>query len=133
MNMNTNSPTVAIAATVILFIGIFLGIYGSYVQPAFGSDATQIPATHASTTRITVTTTASTAFATSTCAARTITTSASPVMLTFSDITGQTPTGSLGHLQAASTTVTYDAGLYGCGRLKVYSDATQLITVSEFR
>lgn len=101
--------------------------------PTFGSDVTQVPAIIASSTRITVTTTASSAFATSTCSSRTITTSASPIMLTFSDYAGQTPTGALGHLQAASTTVNYDAGSYGCGLFKVYSAATQLITVTEAR
>lgn len=54
-------------------------------------------------------------------------------MLTFSDYAGQTPTGLYGHLQAASTTVAYDSGLYGCGLMKVYSFATQQITVSETR
>jgi hypothetical protein len=87
----------------------------------------------ATTSNPTVTTTAAVVFATSTCASRIITTSAAPVMMTFSDYAGQTPTGSFGHLQAASTTVAYDAGVYGCGLVKVFSQGTQVITVTETR
>lgn len=59
--------------------------------------------------------------ATSTCTSRIITTTAQPVMLTFSDIQGLLPTAVKGHLQAASTTVVYDSGLYGCGAYRVIS------------
>jgi hypothetical protein len=55
-------------------------------------------------------------------------------MLTFNDYAGQTPTGAFGHLQAASTTVVYDSGLYGCGAVKIYGfDANSVITVTETR
>lgn len=72
-------------------------------------------------------------FSTSTCATRVITTYASPVMLTFSDNQGLTPSGIFGHLQPASTTVAYDATQYGCGAVKVFSFVAQLLTVSESR
>lgn len=75
-----------------------------------------------------------TAFATSTCASRVISTVAQPVMITFTDNAGQSPTGTYGHLQAASTSMAYDSGLYGCGALKVYGFvASTTITVSEAR
>lgn len=64
------------------------------------------------------------------CAARVITTAAGPIMLSFSaDIT---PTGSIGHVQAASTTVAYDPSVYGCGAVKAYGYASTTITKSEF-
>ena len=72
--------------------------------------------------------------ATSSCAARIVTTSGQAVMLTFSSRTGQAaPTGSYGHIQAASTTVAYDSGLYGCDLLRAYSFGAQALTISESR
>ena len=87
----------------------------------------------ATTSNPTIGTTASVLFASSTCMARVITTYASPVMLTFSDYAAQTPTGTFGHLQTASTTVVYDSGQYGCGLFKVYAFSAATITVSEMR
>lgn len=37
-----------------------------------------------------------------------------------------------GHLQAASTTVVYDAGLYGCGTWGVYGAASSTLLLTEF-
>ena len=54
-------------------------------------------------------------------------------MLTFSDNQGKVPSGVYGHLQAASTTVAYDGGQYGCGAVRIYSFTSQAITVSESR
>lgn len=50
---------------------------------------------------------------------------------TNGDIT--TPTEVVGHLQAGSTTVAYDAGLYGCGAWKVYASASTTLLIAEFR
>ena len=93
-----------------------------------------LPGTVATSSQAAVSTTAISLFATSTaCSSRIITTYASPVMLTFSDYAGQTPTGVFGHLQPASTTVAYDSGIYGCGLVKGYSFTSQTITVTEVR
>lgn len=97
------------------------------------SQASAIPglqATVATSSNPAVDTTARILFASSTCAARVVTTYASPVMLTFAD-RGLAPTATYGHLQAASTTVAYDSGQFGCGQVKVYSFTAQSITVSE--
>lgn len=72
------------------------------------------------------------------CANRMITTYANPILLTFATSTDldQTvaPTATFGHLQAASTTVAYDAGLYGCGVWQAYGyNASTTITISEFK
>ena len=87
----------------------------------------------ATTSNPTVGPLALTLFATTTCSSRVITTAASAVMLTFSDYAGQTPTGSFGHLQGASTTVSYDSGTYGCGLFKAYAFSSTTITVTETR
>lgn len=77
---------------------------------------------------------AATVFATSSnCASRIITTKANEITITFTDKTGQSPTNVFGHLQAASTTVAYDSGIYGCNAFKIYSYGTQNLTVTETR
>lgn len=97
------------------------------------ADTTDNPATVATTSNPTVTTSASLVFATSTCAARTISTVASPIMITFTDAQGKVPTATFGVLQAASTTVAYDASQYGCGAVRIYSFVSSAITVQEAR
>lgn len=71
------------------------------------------------------------------CTARIITTYASPIMITFATSTDLSstvkPTGTFGHLQAASTTVSYDSGMYGCGVWQAYGfGASTTISKSEF-
>lgn len=86
-------------------------------------------ATMATTSNPTITSTVGpTIAATSSCAARIITTVGSPIMLTFND---RVPTALFGHLQAASTTVSYDGGIYGCGSVRAYSFTSAAITISE--
>lgn len=102
-------------------------------EPVLASAPSGLPATVATTSPAAVSTTVIPLFATSSCSSRIITTYVSPVMLTFSDYAGQVPTGTFGHLQAASTTVAYDSGLYGCGLVKAYSFAAQTITTTETR
>lgn len=102
---------------------------------SFGSAPSGLPATVAtSTLAYPVATTQSLLFATSTCSARVITTTTGAVMLHFSDIQGKVPTAIAGHLQLASTTVTYDSGQYGCDAVRVISaSAATVVTVSESR
>lgn len=125
--------TKRLPSTLFISFVFVLGLFIYFSQPVHGSAPAGLPATVATSSNLTVSATALSALATSTCAARIVTTGAAAVMLTFSDYAGQTPTGLYGHLQAASTTVAYDSGLYGCGLMKVYSFATQQITVSETR
>lgn len=70
------------------------------------------------------------------CAARVITTKGSYINFTLDDANGgdvaSTTVGStIGHLQAASTTVIYDGATFGCGSVWAYSPASTTITVSE--
>ncbi len=102
-------------------------------QKAGASAPSGLPATIATTSVQTVGTTARLLFATSTCATRVISTRAQPMMLSFSDNQGFIPTAINGHLQAASTTVAYDSGQYGCNAVRVISGTpiSDTITVSE--
>ena len=68
------------------------------------------------------------------CTSRIISTVAKAIMLNFGLVGNATSTGVVGHLQAASTTIAYDAEIYGCGAVTAYGfDATTTITTSEFR
>lgn len=110
-------------------------LFGFHVElnKTFGSADNGLAATVASSTAEVVSTTATNIAATSTnCASRVITTTSQAVMLTLSDYAGQTPTQTFGHYQAASTTVAYDGGLYGCGLIKAISGggASSNVTVT---
>lgn len=87
----------------------------------------------ATTSPAAVTTSASLVFGTSTCAARTISTTGSAIMIGFGENQGFVPTALVGHVQGASTTVTYDASQFGCGAVRIYSFAAQTLTVAEAR
>ena len=129
----TIKTLVTLLITASLFaIALLVGIAFSTTNQA-NAAAGQLPATIATTSALTVNTTVSRVFATSSCAARIITTTASPIMIGFTDYQGFIPTALIGHLQAASTTVSYDANMYGCGAVRVYSFVAGTITVSESR
>lgn len=106
---------------------VFLG-----APSAKGAAPSGLPASIASSSLQTVTTSARLLFATSTsCAARIITTKGTAINLTFSDKTGIRPGATAGAVQAASTTVAYDGGLYGCDAVYAYSYASQVLDVYE--
>lgn len=76
--------------------------------------------------------------AASDCISRIITTLGDgAIMLTFATSTDLDetvkPTGTFGHLQAASTTAAYDSGLYGCDVWQVYGFTSTTLTISEFK
>lgn len=132
MNYSENKTVYLIAGALVVLFLMWNMLGGA---ATLGSAASGIPANVATSTNITVTTAASAFFATTTnCVSRTIST-VQPIMLTFSDINGATPTAVLGNIQGASTTVSYDAGLYGCGLFKGISasGASGNVTVTEYR
>jgi len=105
-------------------------------QKSYGSSPSGLPSTIASSTSsFAVGTSQGLLFATSTCAARIVSTREAGVMLTFNEPVGQVPTAITGHFQAASTTVAYDSGQFGCGAVRAISatGAATTITVSETR
>ena len=68
------------------------------------------------------------------CTSRVITTNGeSAIRLSMASLSSTTLSGSVGNTQLASTTVAYDAGLYGCGFLSVFAYSTTTITISEYR
>lgn len=120
-------------AIVIAFAFMAVYLIGASATRVGASAPSGLEGTVASSSLLSVSNTAITLIATSSCAARIVTTTASPIMLTFSDYNGQTPTGLFGHLQAASTTVVYDSGQWGCGLVKAYAFSAGTITFTSVR
>jgi hypothetical protein len=131
--MKLSITKIAVVASALLLAGTALYFFVG-VPRALSSAPSGLPATVATTSPAAVSTTQSLVIGTSSaCASRVISTKASAIMLTFSDAQGQVPTGTYGFVQAASTTVAYDSGLYGCGAVRAYSFASDTITVTETR
>lgn len=66
------------------------------------------------------------------CDNRIVTTGAQGVRISFRTIEGFTLTNALGHYQAASTTASYNSGLYGCGNMQILGlSASSTIIISE--
>ncbi len=119
-------------STIVATVAAIAFVYIQLPELVHASAPAGLQATLATSSNPVVTNTAATVFATSTCAARIVsTTGNSAIMITFTD--KDTPSGLFGHWQAASTTVAYDSGQYGCGKVKIYSFSSQNITVSESR
>lgn len=131
----TNSLKISLVAFIsgVVFLLLLLSLLSTRVLYAAAPPGLQ--ATLATTSNPTVTSTANLIIASSTCNARIITTYGSAVMITFADNFGTIggPTATFGHLQAASTTISYNADMYGCGAVRIYSFTTQAITVSDSR
>lgn len=69
------------------------------------------------------------------CLNRVVTTQGTEIKVLFGDAIGLTATSvsaTVGHLQAASTTVAYDSGLYGCGKMVGRANASTTVTISSF-
>ena len=120
-----------IIATAIILIASIVFLAGQ--QSASASAPSGLPATMATTSNVTMpAVTVVTVAATSSCTATVVQTGVSAVMLQFGDRNGAALSGTNGTaLQAASTTVAYDSGLYGCGKIRAYSYTAQPITISQ--
>lgn len=126
-----NNKLITFGIGALFVLALFVVLRGS--DKASASAPSGLQATVATSTELAVSGTASTLISTSTCSARIISTRGNAIMLTFSDYANHTPTATFGHLQSASTTVVYDSGQYGCGKVKAYSYGTETITVTETR
>lgn len=127
----TQKSLIALFATTVLFC-LALLFAGSYAQLAGASAPSGLQATVATSSYQGVSGTQAVLFATSSCSARIVSTASTSIMLTFRD--QDIPTAFYGHFQAASTTVAYDSGQYGCAGWRVFGFAPAGgITISESR
>ena len=126
--------TVISSILIVVIVGfIALVSIGSY-RINVGSAPAGLQSTVSTSTMLSLASrTATSLIATSTCSSRIISTTDKQIMLTFSDYNNAAPTATFGVMQAASTTVAYDSGQYGCGLVKGWGDAATNITVTETR
>lgn len=131
-----------IAALVLLVGSILIGVYQT-------PDVTLGDATIIATPRIATTTTVgpqgagvvkTQIFAANTsCKSRVISTVGTAIMISFDDIPqagvvgSTTVSGTVGSVQGASTTVAYDAELFGCGVWNAWAVASTTITTVELQ
>lgn len=109
------------------------------VEPAFGGAPGGVPAiqTTATTTQVGPQETKTLYAKNDACSSRVIRTQAVDIYLLFGDPTNgdlasTTLSGTAGFTQAASTTVVYDAALYGCGRMTAEAVSSTTITSAQF-
>ena|SRR3990167_8424930 len=108
-----------IGIAIVGLLALYFGFLAFRVGPLnVGSAPNGLAATVATSSQNVVTNATMQLTATSTCAARIITTGAVAIGLNF---TKNFDGSNMGLYQAASTTVAYDASIYGCGTLKVRS------------
>ena len=120
-----------VVAIVLAYLGVLSFRVGSL---ELGGTPGIFPADYASSTQFLLPTTGATTQITSTttaCSARIITTGASGVGLTFNS--NVLDFNSIGHWQAASTTVSYPAENYGCGVMRARTVASSTLLVTETR
>ena len=125
------SPMKKAILSILAVLAAALGVGTGNVM--LGSAPSGLPASMASTSQAAIGATVTTLVATSTnCASRIVTTVANPIRLSFGspDQPIVQPSGTIGHLQAASSTVVYDSGIYGCGLIRVFGYGSDTITIS---
>ena len=132
MTLTKSIPYIATLGLILAIVYLF----GAEAARVGASAPSGLPATVATSSIQSVSSTALVVAATTTaCSARIVsTTVAGGVMIGFAELPyGLVPSATQGHWQAASTTVAYDSGLYGCGAMRIYSGSPQAITVTETR
>lgn len=131
-NMNIKKTVIGFLLAIVALLG---GSYAVSNDNVLGGAAGRVPSTVATSSfQSTTGGTARILFATSTqCVSRIISTQSGAIKLTFSDFTGQRPTGVNGHQQNASTTELYPSGDYGCNAVWVFPFESNTITVTETR
>lgn len=137
-----NKTTVFLGIAVLILLAVFIGQWSaSFLPKAQGSAPLGYATIWATSSNDTlIVTQANTLFATSTgCTSRIISTRWLPIAIKFGDHAAFDLTqGNSGAIQASSTVVAYDSGLYGCGlwtAVAVSSASTTAtgITVTEFQ
>lgn len=128
--------------THILYFGVIAALLGTgyllvHTNDAVGESFTGTATTVSSATTTTVgPDTVVTLFArNSQCNSRIVTTNEDAIHISFQDVTGfgsTTLSTNAGHYQAASTTVAYDSGIYGCGHMTALGlTASGTVTITE--
>lgn len=118
-------------------VGLMFVLY--YSQPVQAEATSGLPAVQmtATTTVVGPQETKTLFSSKSVCTSRVVRTQGVDIFIAFADptngdIASTTLSAVAGFTQAASTTVAYDSGLYGCGRMTAEAVASTTITTAEF-
>lgn len=114
-------------------------VLGFYLLPKANASATNgLPATlRVATTTVVGPQNKVTLFnSNSACTSRIVRTQGQGIILAFADptngdVASTTLSSVIGFIQAASTTIAYDSGIYGCGRVTAYAEASTTLTTEE--
>lgn len=123
----------------IAILGLTLAVFGLFFVSTLNVKASAVPGLRAvlatSSMQVVGPQSINRLFATSTqCTSRVITTNGNAINISFDSLSSTSPSATSGHYQAASTTVAYDAGIYGCGLWSAYGfTASTSATLSEFQ
>ncbi len=130
LTMNTILKTTILSVGAIMVIALFASFMPQFAQATLPNYHSRVAST--ATTTVGPQTDKVLFYERELCATRIITTYAQPVSISFfaSSTFNVSPTE--GHLQGASTTVAYDAELYGCGQVVAAAGASTTITIAEF-
>ncbi len=128
MKLTLNQATFGTSIILVLTALVLFAFMSS--RPVEASAPSGLPATMASSSNPIVPQSSTVIIATSSCASRIISTASTSLMLGFGD---KVPTATFGVYQAASTTVVYDSGQYGCGSIRAISYPAGQITVMDDR
>ena len=136
--MKTTVQDIIKSLTALTILAIVMMTIYAYIpaQDSLGSSFTGSAATLSTATTTTVGPQANTTIfsKTTSCTSRIITTNFTAIFFTTGDVTGfgsTTLANGNGLTQAASTTVAYDSGIYGCGRWTAEAVASTSITIVE--
>ena len=145
--MSKDLKTILICAVVSLFV--IVGVVSFKGEKPLGQATSGLSAVMASSSPIAVGALAVTLFPASACTARIVSTVGGAIMLSFGEasttfnggadsgygVASTTLSGIVGHVQAASSTVVYDSGIYGCGLVSAISgtNGVEIVTVAELQ
>jgi len=133
--MNKIKTIILTVIITILILAVGYLISNQLPRQSFGSAPTGFLATEGSSSLVTLPSqTARQIFASSTCVSRVISHASTSLRYTLVD-SETNPSGTNGNHHSASTSVSYDSGIYGCGLWRAFnpSDTQVTFTITEFR
>lgn len=129
---------IALIITFSVMVGLIFNALFSNPQIVQGSAPSGLPSNLniATTTQVGPQETNTLFTAKNNCASRIVRTQGQAIILGFADptngdVSSTTISSVIGFIQAASTTVAYDSGVYGCGRVTSYAEASTTLTTME--
>lgn len=137
--MTKSFSNITLMAAVVVILA-FMYLFSVSTHQASANATTGLPATQriATTTVVGPQQTVTIFSRDPSCTARIIRTQGQGILLAFADptngdVASTTLSSVVGFIQLASTTVAYDSGIYGCGRVTAFAEASTTITTARMQ